>query len=414
MKTVLIIYPHWPPSNLVGVHRVRLVANHLNSQGWHPIVLTVDDYDYEEPPVPELTQLVSDSVEVIKVRALPVIKAMGRRIIGDIGIRGGMALRKAAAHILSDRNVDFIWFSMPSWYPPLMGPGLHRRFGIPYGIDYQDPWVYELPANTSQFSRAKMTRTMATVLEPFVLKRTSLITAINAPYVRGISERHPDLDSIPRAFFQLGFDEKDHQLEMKTPLLWKPDQDAFLYAGAFLPLSAPFHRILLRAARQLLDENRIPANIHFFYVGTGRIDQPILSLAQKEGMQNHVTEIPERISFLDIQHLLRHTRANMVIGSPEPHYSASKVFQCILSNRPVLSVLHKTSEAADILTRCGGQATLATFSGDLNQLNTHVKRALKACFVDTEEPLDTEPIQPYHAREAARSLACAMNAIVTP
>ena len=27
MKRILIIYPHWPPSNLVGVHRVRLIAN---------------------------------------------------------------------------------------------------------------------------------------------------------------------------------------------------------------------------------------------------------------------------------------------------------------------------------------------------------------------------------------------------
>ena len=37
MKTVLIIYPHWPPSNLVGVHRVRLIANHLHAQDWHPL-----------------------------------------------------------------------------------------------------------------------------------------------------------------------------------------------------------------------------------------------------------------------------------------------------------------------------------------------------------------------------------------
>ena len=39
----------------------------------------------------------------------------------------------------------------------------------------------------------------------------------------------------------------------------------------------------------------------------------------------------------------------MVIGSPEPHYSASKVFQSILSGRPILSLLHKDSEALEIL-----------------------------------------------------------------
>ena len=49
MKTLLIIYPHWPPSNLVGVHRVRLLVNEMPAQGWKPIVLTVDPEDYEEP-----------------------------------------------------------------------------------------------------------------------------------------------------------------------------------------------------------------------------------------------------------------------------------------------------------------------------------------------------------------------------
>ena len=71
MKSVLIIYPHWPPSNLVGVHRVRLIANHLASFGWHPIVLTVHERHYEEPLVPELTALVASTVEVIKVDGLP-------------------------------------------------------------------------------------------------------------------------------------------------------------------------------------------------------------------------------------------------------------------------------------------------------------------------------------------------------
>ena len=48
MNKVLIITSHYPPSNLAGVHRARLFAQHLPSFGWEPIILTVDEKYYEE------------------------------------------------------------------------------------------------------------------------------------------------------------------------------------------------------------------------------------------------------------------------------------------------------------------------------------------------------------------------------
>ena len=49
-KTILIIYPHFPPSNLAGVHRPRLFAQHLPFFGWTPVVLTVHENYFEEMP----------------------------------------------------------------------------------------------------------------------------------------------------------------------------------------------------------------------------------------------------------------------------------------------------------------------------------------------------------------------------
>ena len=85
MKTVLILYPHWPPSNLVGVHRVRLVANNLARHGWHPVVLTVHEDFYEEPGSAESVRLVNESAEVIKVTARAPWTLFGKRLVGDIG-----------------------------------------------------------------------------------------------------------------------------------------------------------------------------------------------------------------------------------------------------------------------------------------------------------------------------------------
>ena len=48
MKKILIISPHFPPSNLAAVHRSRLFAQHLPAFGWEPIILTVHEKFYEE------------------------------------------------------------------------------------------------------------------------------------------------------------------------------------------------------------------------------------------------------------------------------------------------------------------------------------------------------------------------------
>ena len=91
MKKILIIYPHFPPSNLAGVHRPRLFASHLKSFGWEPIILTVHEDFYEEELDWNLHSLLPKDLRIEKVNAFKVSKP---RLIGDIGLRGFFQLRK--------------------------------------------------------------------------------------------------------------------------------------------------------------------------------------------------------------------------------------------------------------------------------------------------------------------------------
>ena len=183
MKRMLIIHPHWPPSNTVGVHRVRLIANELHEIGWKAMVVTIDENDCEEPIALDTNQLVAPGIEVFKVRANPVKKILGKRLIGDIGIRGWHAMRRKAEEILSNEQVKFIWFSLPSWYTPLMGSGLSRQFKVPFGMDYRDPWVYELAEHQKGLNRATFTVTIARILEPIALRNIALISGVSEGYL---------------------------------------------------------------------------------------------------------------------------------------------------------------------------------------------------------------------------------------
>ena len=121
VRSVLVIYPHWPPSNLVGVHRVRLLVNEMPDLGWNPIVLTVHEDDYEEPHATGSEALVYKDIEVVKVRARRPLKIAGKRLVGDIGLRAWSALRTKAFELASDtRNRLRLVFltllvSLPLW-----------------------------------------------------------------------------------------------------------------------------------------------------------------------------------------------------------------------------------------------------------------------------------------------------------
>ena len=68
MKKILIISPHFPPSNLAAVHRSRLFAQHLPSFGWEPVILMVDEKYYEEELDYNLVKLLSPGLRLEKVK----------------------------------------------------------------------------------------------------------------------------------------------------------------------------------------------------------------------------------------------------------------------------------------------------------------------------------------------------------
>src|SRR5690606_8842440 len=114
MKNLLIIYPHWHPANLAGVHRPRLIGNFLPEFGWHPIILTVKEEFFEETPDLDFKKTFRDHFEVHRVNAFPLGKI---RIFGDIGIRSFWQLYRGAKKIIAAKEIDFIWIPVPSYYP---------------------------------------------------------------------------------------------------------------------------------------------------------------------------------------------------------------------------------------------------------------------------------------------------------
>src|SRR5207302_8720684 len=172
-RRVIIVAPHFPPSNLASVHRSRLFAPHLRDFGWEPIIVTVHHSFYEEPLDWNLAKLIPHDLRVERVRALPTKPI---RVVGDIGIRGFVPMLRRILEIIDREGADFLYITIPSFFAAPLGRVVNALRGTPYGIDYIDPWVHKWPGSNRVLTKAWWSRKLGEWLEPFAVRRASLIT----------------------------------------------------------------------------------------------------------------------------------------------------------------------------------------------------------------------------------------------
>jgi hypothetical protein len=409
VKHILIIYPHWVPSNLAGVHRPRLIANHLREFGWEPILITVKSEFYEEEPDPDISKTVYETFEVHYVDANEIGAV---RIIGDIGLRAFSTIKAKALELISNRKIDFIWIPIPSFYMALLGRQLFERTRIPYGIDYIDPWIRPLAAHQKILGRHWWSLKAAQLMEPYAVKKASLISGVSQAYYQPVLDKYFRNKEIHHVAMPYGFDKRDHELEIEdVQYPWKNTHDVkpIIYAGAFLPKSHLFVDSLFKAIRSLKIAGLLDKRIRLYFIGTGNYGgKKISDYALEHELEEHVIEINQRYPFLHILNILAKAWRVMIIGSTEKHYTASKTFQSLLSKRPVFAMFHQKSSAVNILEETKADQFLVKYFEEIetDQFVLSIKEIFSS-FVN-EEMQDWNPsleiLNKYAARESTRLL----------
>lgn len=369
MKRILIISPHFPPSNLAAVHRSRLFAQHLPEFGWQPLVLTVHEDYYEEKLDWNLHKLLPQGLKIEKSKAFKVTKP---RLIGDIGLRAFFHLYKNAKEIIKRESIDFLYIPIPSFYVALLGRWLHKTTGVKYGIDYIDPWVHFFPGSEKLFSRHWFSTQIAKFLEPIAVKKASLITGVSEGYYQGVIDRNPYLkQSALFAAMPYGGEYLDHvrlkELQLKPYLFEKKENKIQLvYAGTMLPKA---YKPLEQIFKAITQDKSLFNNVEIHFIGTGKLPNDnqsfnIKQLAEQYNLwQEIVFEYPARIPYLDVLIHLDSAAGVFILGSTEPHYTPSKVYQGVLSEKPILAVLHQASSACEIIKNANAGLVLS-FNGE--------------------------------------------------
>jgi glycosyltransferase involved in cell wall biosynthesis len=423
-----MVSPHFPPDSSAGAHRVRLLAPHLPESGWDPTVVAVDPRDYETRLDPELAQLVPKDLRVIRCRAWS--PRWTRRFgVGDLGLRALSGLERTCVALLRRERFDALFITIYPTYPAVLGPLLKRRFGVPFVLDYQDPWVGAWGRtvgggpNGRPDLRSRLSRTLATQLEPRVVRAADAITAVSELTYEQVRLRYPGIRATPCTTIPVGAEPTDFAELQRCP---RPNRhfdpkDGHVHVcsvGTLLPRGIETLRAVLRAVGVLRTRRPVlygALRLHFF--GTSnqtRMDAElrVVPIARELGVADRVTEIAPRIDYLDALTVQTQASALLLMGSSEPHYTASKLYPALLAGRPLLAVYHEASGVVEVLRGVppSPRIRLVTYS-EAKPAGSRVEAIVAALLAVLEAPAG-EPAQPltttlgeYSARALAGRLA---------
>jgi glycosyltransferase involved in cell wall biosynthesis len=373
-RRVLIVTPYFPPSTVAGVHRARHLAAHLPATGWEPTVLCVDEAYHTERLDPELAELLPTGVDIVKVPALSAarMRCFG---IGDIGIRAYPFLSRAIREVVRSRKSDVVMITGSPFYPFLLARHVKRLLKRPVILDFQDPWVSKWGATRTPLTKAWAAHQVARWLEPIAVDSADFITSVSERQNHEFAARYPTFPHDRLAAIPIGGDANDYTYLRAHPLaerevILPKDAINISYVGTMLPRSEPLLSALFSAVAKLAasDEQWV-RRLRLNFVGTS--NQPsgfgafkIMAFAENYGISGYVSETPQRVPYLQALDLLANSDALILIGSDEPHYTASKIYPALLSGRPILAIFHKASSAYDILTRSGGARVIGFGSSE--------------------------------------------------
>lgn len=401
-RTVLILSPHFPPATVAGAHRARHMAKHLPIHGWRPLIMRVDPTYYAEDLDPALAELVPVTVKQILTPALSprLTRPFG---IGDLGLRLLPVLKREIRKAIEKEKPDIVFLTGMPFFPLLVSGWVKKQFGLPVVVDLQDPWVSAHGAQAPMFSKRGVMHRLALVAEPAALRPADAVTSVSEVQNEELRARYAWLADRPMAAIPIGGDPEDFKaLRMNPPLNRAVTLNANMinlnYVGTFLPRAASLVRTLFRAVKHV--EERSPSlveRLKLNFVGTS--NQPahvtrasVAEIAREEGIDHLVFEFPRRAPFLEALGLLTEAHGVMMIGSDEPHYTASKIYPALMCGRPYISIFHSRSSSHEILTRAGGGIALAFATPEqLDALTPKIASAIETLLTNPERLGKADP-----------------------
>jgi len=414
MRKLLIVSPHFPPTNAADMHRVRVSLSHYREFGWDPVVLAVDPDYVEAEQEPLFIETVSGDIPVHRVAAMPVrwTRMFG---FGDMGVRALPYLYNEGARMIRHYGPHLAFFSTTMFATMTLGRLWKRRYGVPFVLDMQDPWIndyYERQPPSNRPPKYHLAQRVHRVLEPWTMREVAGLTAVSVQYNDALRERYPWIAEQACATIPFGAEACDTEVvdSLNGEHIAFDRKDGMVhgvYVGRLGVDMRPACQTICRALQLGLE--RAPdlfGRVRLHFIGTdyaqGNRAQPtIRPIAEEMGLSKYIEERPHRVPYFSALASLRNGDFIIAPGSDDPRYSASKIFSYILMRRPMMAVFHESSSTARVLrdTKAGDVVTFRT-AADVESAAARLAEVWQGVLerIPFEPSTDWHAFEPYTAR----------------
>lgn len=374
-KKVLIITYYWPPAGGSGVQRWVKFSKYLRDYGWEPVIFTAEDGDY---PVldPQLQQELPQSIGVIRepIREPYTLykKWMGKskndKLEGNflsqgkklsfrdkiaVWIRGNFFIPDAKMwwirpsvrriiEYLKNNPVEAIISTGPPHTCHLIAYGVHRRYHLPWIVDYRDPWT-----QIDYFDDLQLTswaENQHKKLEKRVLDACSAIVTVGKTMAE-------DLNTITqnrKVVITNGYDETDRNTHPEAT----DKEFSIVYIGTMNDSRNP--ESLWKAIQQLKEEHH-PVLKKLKVKIVGNPEAVVYNRVQQAGIEAWIDFVGYVSHREAIEYQNKAGILLLVINRTSNNASiiTGKIFEYLAASRPVLCIGPTEGDAADILHTSG-------------------------------------------------------------
>jgi hypothetical protein len=372
VRRVLIVSPHFPPVNAPDMQRVRMSLPYFSEFGWLPFVLAVKP-SAEQCVEPLLEKTVPRTIPIVRVPAFS--PTLSRRIgVGNPALRALPWLLRAGGRLITEHQIDLVYFSTTMFFSMPLARVWRYKYGVPYVLDIQDPWRSDYYDNHPEHAKPpkySIMRRVHRILESWTMKKVGGLIAVSEPYIDTLRARYPWTNRTVCATIPFAASAADFDIISALPQansVFRPGDGAIhgTYVGrAGDDMKTAFGIIFdaLRVVAQLDCHGLGALKLHFVgtsYATDDRARKTVAPVASACGVADLVSEQTERVPYFQALQLLKDADFNILVGSDDPHYVASKVHPYLMAGRPILAVVHERSGLVPVLRESCG-VTLITF-----------------------------------------------------
>lgn len=398
-RRVLIVVGTFAPAMCADMHRARMLCHELPALGWDVEVLTPDT-SYQRPDVIEPGAERFFPAGLVVHRAPPWCTRVFRWLrINNQGWRGFWPMYRLGSRLLAKRKFDLVYFSTTSFILFCLGRLWRVRRGVPYVLDFHDPWVRHETKyiTTTRRWKWRMTHFLARYLERFAVRRAAGLVCVSSRYVDDMAARYasdaPEWLRTGRAA-TIPFAGSRRDLDQLEPGKHanRRGEAARTLRIAYVGAGGSFMQLSLRTlceslARLKRNAPRLTEGLRIDMYGTIALWRPgdalpMQEIAQQCGVDDMVHEHPQRKTYLESLEIADAADGLLVLGVDDAGYIPSKLFGYLLFGKPVLACFHDESPAAKLLRAQPDLGHMITFGGAValepGQIDATVSKFLNA------------------------------------